>query len=162
MLYLVDMDGVITDFVGAVCEEHNDNVRPEDITKWDLSEFGIKNETWQKPGFFRNLKPFAGAVETLWKMHQLGDKLWIVTNAMGIDYIEEEKAAWVREHIPFVRGIVFTDQKHTVPGDVLIDDSPEFLNSYPGTTIKINHPYNVDVEADYAFDSLADAAKQIC
>ena len=163
MLYLVDQDGVITMFTPAVCEEHNrltgENLKPEDIDQWDLRKFGIKDETWQKPGFFASLEPYPGAIEALWDLYQLGHKLWIVTNGMDIPFIEREKAAWVREHIPFIRGIVFTDRKSEVPGDALIDDCPHFLETYPGVTVKINHPYNREVEADYSFDSLMEASK---
>lgn len=166
MLILVDMDGVITDFTGAVCREHNketgEDLKPEDITGWELKDFGIKDETWQKPKFFRALDPYAGAIETLWKMQILGHKLWIVTNAMNVEYIEKEKAEWVRENIPFVRGIVFTDKKHELLGDILIDDCPEYLEKYPGTTVKINHPYNKGVKADYTYNSLAEAAEILC
>lgn len=166
MLYLVDLDEVTVDFLSGVCREHNritgDNLRPGDITAWELGKFNVSEESWQKPGFFYDLKPFKGAVEALWKMHKWGNRLWVVTNSQGIDFIEEDKAAWVREYIPFVRGIVFTDKKHEIPGDVMIDDCPEYLEKYPGTTIKIRRPYNEGVLADYEFDSLAEVGKAVC
>jgi len=165
MLILVDLDGVTVDFATTVCEEHNketgDCLTAEDIDDWELPKFGIKKETWQKPGFFYALKPYDGAIEGLALAHKNGHKLWIVTDAGGVDFVEEDKARWVRENLPFVRGIIFTDQKHELPGDLLIDDAPKYLEAYPGTTVKINRPYNRHVVADYAFDSLAEALKEL-
>lgn len=81
---------------------------------------------------------------------------------MDIDFVEEDKRLWVSENIPFVRGLVFTDKKHLLPGDMLIDDCPEYLENYPGTAVKINRPYNKHVKVDYAFDTLAEAIKAVC
>ena len=166
MLLLVDLDGVTVDFHSAVCKAHNeltgDNLQVEDIDQWELETFGIKKTTWQQPGFFYDLDPYPGAVEALWKAQQNGHKLWVVTNAMDIDFVEEDKRLWVSENIPFVRGLVFTDKKHLLPGDMLIDDCPEYLENYPGTAVKINRPYNKHVKVDYAFDTLAEAIKAVC
>lgn len=165
MLLLVDLDGVTVDFAGGVCEEHNkitgESLEPKDVTDWTLEKFGIEDGTWQKPGFFIGLKPLPGAVEALWDLHQAGHLLWVVTYGMDIDFIEREKSLWVKDHIPFVRGIVFTNKKYLIPGDMLIDDAPEHLEKYPGTTVKINWPYNEGVEADHSFDSLYDAVKTL-
>ena len=161
MLFLVDLDGTTVDFVGPLIGAHNkktgDNLCRKDINKWDLREFGIENETWQVPGFFRNLPLLEGAKEVLWKMYQNGHKIWIVTNGMKIDFIEKDKADWVKENLPFVRGIIFTDKKHELPADgILIDDCPEYLEKFKGTTIKMNTPYNAHVKADYEVDDWQD------
>jgi len=161
MLYLVDLDGTVCDFIGPLIERHNeiskDKLCREDINAWDLKKFGIADTTWQTPGFFISLRPLEGAVEVLYKMHQNGDLLWIVTNALDIDFIEEEKATWVREHLPFVRGIIFSDKKYELPADaIMIDDCPEYLEKFTGTTIKMNTPYNSHVKADYAADDWKD------
>lgn len=166
MLLLVDLDGVTVDFTGSVCKAHNkltgDSLSPDDLDQHDYSKFGIRKTTWQQPGFFYDLEPYPGAVEALWKAQQNGHKLWIVTNSMNVGFVEADKKQWVEENIPFVRGLIFTDKKHLVPGDMLIDDCPEYLENYPGTTVKINRPYNRHVKADYTYDSLAEAIRAVC
>ena len=165
MLYIVDMDGTIVDFVGAMVDEHNKisgtNLSKEDIDEWDLTPFGIKTSTWQKPGFFYNLKPFEGAIEVLWKMYQNGNQIWIASDSMGQNFVETDKTKWIEEHIPFVRGVVFTGRKWELPGDILIDDSPEQLEKFSGITIKFNQPYNKHVKADHAVDSWKDIDRMV-
>ncbi len=158
MLYLVDLDEVVADFLTPVCELHNlktgSNLTRDDITTWDLAGFGIDAKTWQKPGVFRRLEPLSGSVEALRLLYKQGHRLWIITDAMNIEFIQDEKSEWVGEHIPFVNGVIFTDQKHLIPGDALIDDSPLHLSQYPGVTVKINRPYNRDIISDYNYNTL--------
>ena len=153
MLILVDMDGVTCHFVPAVCREYRlatgKNLMPEDVTDWVMGKFGIEREMWQKPGFFRSLEPIKGAIEVLWLLHQNGHKIWIVTDAMGVNFVEKEKAQWVKEHLPFVKGIVFTSEKDKIPGDIIIEDAPHHLEKHPATTIKMKTPYNEGVLADH-------------
>lgn len=166
MLILADMDGVTCHFVPAVCREYKlatgKDLMPKDITDWDMGKFGVKGEMWQKPGFFRSLEPIEGAVEVLWLLHQHGHKIWIVTDAMDLSFVEKEKAEWVKEYIPFVNGIVFTNQKDKIPGDIIIEDAPHHLERHPATTIKMKHPYNEGVLADHEVEGWEGVKEILC
>jgi len=149
---VIDMDGVCCDFVGAVCKEHNrltgDNLYPTDITDWNMKLFGIENSTWQKPGFFLELKPIYGAVETLEKLKH-SFRLSIATDCMGIDFVQADKKVWLEQYLPFVDDVYFLSDKSVVPGDLIFDDAPHHLEVYPGITVKMLTPYNEAATADY-------------
>jgi len=149
---VIDMDGVCCDFVGAVCKEHNrltgDNLYSTDITDWNMQLFGIKRSTWQKPGFFLNLKPIYGAIEVL-KQIKRNYRISITTDCMGMDFVQEDKKAWLEKYLPFVDDVYMLSDKSGVPGDLIFDDAPHHLEAYPGITVKMLTPYNAHASADY-------------
>jgi 5'-nucleotidase len=153
---IIDMDGVTCQFVPAVCAEHNrltgDNLKPEDITDWNMKLFGIQNETWLKPGFFRNLEPMPGAAEILYLIRK-DFRLSIATDCQGVDFVQADKRAWLEEYLPFVDDIYFLADKSAVPGHLIFDDAPHHLEAFPGITVKINTKYNVDAAADHEVDN---------
>ena len=151
---IFDLDGVIVDFVPGLCKEHNlltgDNLKPEDITNWNLPDFGIDDATWIIPGFFRNLKPVPGAIRTLEAHHYESHYHFIIaTDTMGLNFVQREKAAWLQEYLPWIDEVYYLSNKALVPGEVLIDDAPHHLIGFPRTKVKYLHPYNLGVDADY-------------
>ena len=153
---IIDMDGVTCHFVPKVCREHNkstgDKLQPKDITAWDMKLFGIKNDTWQKPGFFRDLEPIAGAIETLYKLRH-DYRLTIATDCMGVDFVQDDKKAWLEEHLPFVDDVYFLSDKSVVPGDLLFDDAQHHLESFPGLTVKMITPYNLTARSTFEVEN---------
>jgi 5'-nucleotidase len=149
---IIDMDGVSVQFVPAVCKEHNrltgDNLYDTDVTDWNMGLFGIERSTWQKPGFFRNLEPMPGAIETL-KLLKPDFRLTIATDCMGVDFVQQEKQEWLQEYLPFVDDVYFLSDKSAVPGDLIFDDAPHHLAVYPGITVKMLTPYNAHTISDY-------------
>ncbi len=153
---LIDMDGVSCHFVPAVCREANKrtggNLKPEDITDWVMGKFGVERTDWQKPGFFANLEPIEGATDTLYRWHK-EHRLIIVTDTMGVDFVEADKRIWLAKHLPFIKEVICTTDKSGVPGDLLFDDAPHHLADFPGITVKMLTPYNTDTPADYTVKS---------
>ena len=156
---LIDMDGVCCDFVAAACREFNirtgGNLKSADIVDWDLSLFGITKNDWQKSGFFAELRPIDGAIETL-KMLSCKYRLAIVTDAMGIDFIISDKEIWIKKHLPFIDEVFYVSDKSSIDGDLLFDDAPHHLSSYPQTTVKMLTRYNAETVADYTVKSWAE------
>jgi 5'-nucleotidase len=153
---IIDMDGVSCGFLPAVCREHNlltgGNLKPEDITDWDMSLFGIEKSTWQKPGLFRTLEPIPGAIETLYKIRH-DYRLTIATDCMGVDFVQSDKQCWLDEHMPFIDDLYFTSDKSGVPGDLLFDDAAHHLESFPRLTVKMLTPYNRYARADFTVEN---------
>ena len=151
-ILVIDMDGVCCHFVPKVCREHNrltgDNLQPEDITAWNMRLFGIQNNIWIKPGFFRDLEPIPGAIEILYKLRH-DYRLTIATDCMDTDFIQADKKEWLEEHLPFVDDVYFLSDKSGVPGDLLFDDAEHHLKAFPRTTVKMLTPYNTDAIADF-------------
>jgi 5'-nucleotidase len=149
---VIDMDGVVVNFVPAICNEHNritgKHLTPADITSWDMRQFGVTDEMWIKPGFFRKLRPIPGAIEVLYK-HKDNYNFVIATDCMSIDFIQKEKQLWLEEHLSFIKQAYFLSDKSIVPGDFILDDAPHHLDNYPGIRIKMITPYNKNTKADY-------------
>lgn len=148
----IDMDGVCVDFVPGICNEYTKTtgkvLTPADITDWDMRKFGVTDEMWIKPGFFRNLKPVKGAIEILYKYRNEYEFI-IVTDTMGIDFVQEDKRDWLDEYLPFINKVVYTSDKSYLPLEALLDDAPHHLGGFPNIKIKMKHPYNRYVKADY-------------
>ena len=152
----VDLDGVITQFVPEICIRHNlltgDKLKPADITDWDLKKFDVADDTWIIPGFFRGLDPVFDGIEVLWRWYKKID-FCIATDTMGIDFVQQEKQDWINEHVPFIKKVYFGKDKTIVPADILIEDGPKHLQEWPFITIKVIHPYNLYIQADYEVEN---------
>jgi 5'-nucleotidase len=107
----VDMDDVLCDFVGAVKERMNKLPR----TPFPQSAYG----------FFVNLKPMPGAIESYKELETMYDvRILTRPSAMNIGCYSE-KALWVNNHLGFEaqEKMVLTCDKSIVKGGWLIDDS---------------------------------------
>ena len=161
---IFDMDGVFVDFVPGVCKEHNrltgGNLKPEDITAWDMRLFGVQDEMWIKPGFFRSLLPVKGAIKTLEK-YRYDYHFIVATDNMGIDFIQQEKAVWLNKYLPWMDEVYYLSDKSLVPGEVLFDDGPHHLKAFPGVTVRYEHRYNLDVPADHVVTGWPDIDRML-
>lgn len=128
MIVLLDMDGVIADFVGGANKAHG--YREDlDWTKWSA---GLSSEEfWEpinacSPEFWRNLEPYPWTnLLTKSLMHHFND-VYICTSPAH-EPCSSAKVEWVREHLPeyYHRRFVITNHKHLLagPDTILIDDS---------------------------------------
>lgn len=153
---LVDLDSIVFDILGAWIGEANrrfgDNLTVADIVSWSWHELsrggtGIY-KILEEPGFFRNLRPYPGAVEGVRRLNER-HRLKIVTAADHVPSYSE-KAAAVREHMPFLnkRQLVVMHDKHEIKADYLVDDAPHNAEAYKlahpdAKVIAIGYPYNV-------------------
>ncbi len=140
MLILVDMDGVQADFTQGVLDlmaEHYPEIPrlPYDAhTEFEVQHNypeGVRNKIrrlCEQPGFFKNLKPVAGAIEGMrWLVAQRHDVRICTSPLKQWQQCVGEKYAWVAEHLgeEFVRSMIITRDKSLVSGAILIDDHPE-------------------------------------
>ena len=106
----IDMDGVLCDFEGAFKKELSLNPRQP----YPQSQYG----------FFINLKPLPGAIESVNKLKK-DFEVWILTRPSVYNIsCYSEKALWVKNYLGFEmqeRTILCTD-KSLLKGDYLIDD----------------------------------------
>lgn len=162
---LVDMDETLCDLMTPWLREINlrygTSLRREDIKTWDifdsikgsLPEGTSLHDTLipiQVPGIFINLQPNPGAIESVRKMLSLGWEVALITalptSVAQPGIVVGEKVRWVEQHLPEIgRDIIVTSAKYRVRGDVLIDDSPKFLSSFPGLTVAFDAPWNQGV-----------------
>uniref|UniRef100_A0A8C3J280 5', 3'-nucleotidase, cytosolic n=1 Tax=Calidris pygmaea TaxID=425635 RepID=A0A8C3J280_9CHAR len=145
---LVDMDGVLADFEGAVLRGFV--ARFPEEPRVELAErrgFSVREQycslredlgdkvasVYESPGFFLELDPIPGALEAMQEMVRIPLPL---TYALSLDFFIctsplkkyehciVEKYKWVEKHLgpKFVERIILTRDKTVVSADLLFDD----------------------------------------
>ncbi|NXK23208.1 NT5C protein, partial [Arenaria interpres] len=148
---LVDMDGVLADFEGAVlrgfvarfpgeprvelAERRGFSVREQYCSlREDLGGSpagtgeggGTRPSVYESPGFFLELDPIPGALEAMQEMVRMQDtEVFICTSPLKkYEHCIVEKYKWVEKHLgpKFVERIILTRDKTVVSADLLFDD----------------------------------------
>ena len=103
----IDLDNTLCDYLGGAKEL---NVDPKDA----------KHIT----GFFRNLKPMNGAIESYNELTKYFDVYILSTSPWSKPYALMEKLEWVKKYLPNAyKNVIFSHHKNLNIGDYLIDDS---------------------------------------
>ena len=119
----IDLDNTMADYVGAAKEM---NINLEDAKH-------IK-------GFFRNLKPMPGAIESYNKLSEHFDVYILSTGPWSNPTSFVEKVEWVKEYLPNAyKNVIFSHHKDLNIGDYLIDDSTKNgAGNFTGEHIQIH------------------------
>lgn len=174
---LCDLDAIVADLTKKWLEhynrDHSDSVTKEDITSWHMANHVKIGEDVHKylyePGFFLDLEPLPGAIESLRAMKESGHHVVIVSAPSWPGTSAQDKISWVKKHLPFLnkRDIFLGHHKHMLKGDVFIDDSPTNITAYrkewgaAARIMTIAHPYNESVKSlvNVFADGYKDTAK---
>lgn len=119
----IDLDNTMADYVRAAKEM---NISLEDAKH-------IK-------GFFRNLKPMPGAIESYNKLSEHFDVYILSTGPWSNPNSFVEKVEWVKEYLPNAyKNVIFSHHKDLNRGDYLIDDSTKNgAGNFTGEHIQIH------------------------
>ena len=102
----IDLDNTLSDYLGAAKEL---NVKPKDAK--------------HIIGFFRNLKPMEGAIESYNKLAKYFDVYILSTSPWSMPNALMEKLEWVKKYLPNAyKNVIFSHHKNLNIGDYLIDD----------------------------------------
>ena len=149
MIALVDVDGVLADFVGATLDiieaEFGERFDRSVVTKWNLFEcFDVAgrhpkeysrvcSRYFEKPGFAQTgLRPIVESVVGFKKLRTVAEDVYIVsapwiTSTTWTYY----RTLWLKQNFDIdADHIVYTSSKHVVAGDVLIDDNANFIDNW--------------------------------
>lgn len=159
---LVDLDNVTANLMKKWLTTYNeryfDNLTAEQITDWNMhifakncsvSEFyGIIDE----PNFFSDLEIMPYAIDVAKRIKDAGHELFFVTatpykNTTG----GFDKCNWVQKHFPFIGrdNVIQAHKKYMVIGDLLFDDSPRNLATFPNIKVAMDWNFNKDSKVDY-------------
>lgn len=150
---LVDMDDTIENLLSAwvdtLNEEHETNVKPDDIRHWDLS-MAFPTVEWKdvyaplkRDDFWMRVKPIDGAADALKRLIEDGHKVFIVT-ASAYETLKSKMDCVLFRYFPFLdwNDVIVTSHKQMVKGDVLIDDGVHNLKDGDYEKILMDAPHN--------------------
>jgi len=157
----LDMDEIITQFLNKLCLEYNNkynkNLKPSDIKSYSLLQYigeeGCK--IFNTPGFFSSLKPIKDSIQTIEKLLNDNNEVFIITSPMMNKYSIVEKFLWIKEYLPFfpIKNLILVGNKgdllEKLNGGILFDDCPLYIKKFNGITVVMDREYNQDVECDY-------------
>jgi 5'(3')-deoxyribonucleotidase len=153
---LVDVDGVLADFVGPVITWANGLRRAgeppftrEGITEFDLLKaWGIAHMWGEldrhviKPGFCEAIEPYPGAREFLDRLKLVADVVIVTSPWKSSPTWCFERRVWLEKRLGYTGPLVFTKEKHLIKGDMLIDDCAEHTDAFPGVGMLLDQPWN--------------------
>lgn len=155
MIALVDLDGVLVDFVGGALRKHG---RSQDFTheeiRWDLPEqLGMPVGDFWKPlseEFWAGLSWMPDGREILNVIErQVGrPNVFLCSSPCLTPGCATGKARWVETHLPtYARRLILTDQKYVFAGPrkVLVDDHDHNLMRWAsagGMVCGVPRPWN--------------------
>ena len=139
MKALVDVDGVVSDFVGGLLSRLDEAGQDHGI---DIETLGprhmfdymspaveqVAHDIVSSSGFASNLPVIKGAVDGVNNLINLGYKVVFVTAPWKPSKTWcYDRHWWLRQHFPSECDIIFTSAKEHVVGDILIDDYLPYL-----------------------------------
>jgi 5'-nucleotidase len=172
----VDVDDVCADLLSEWLRRYNldygDSLLPEDITAWDLHQFVkpkcnklIYEYLRATPCLYDNIHPIQGARAAVRNMRADGHRVIFVTSCtVGT---VDAKMRWLIRwgFLPkgnHQRDFIAAADKASVKADVLIDDHVANVQGYPGPSILITRPHNLDIPVlGTRAPSLAEAYRHI-
>ena len=152
----LDMDGVISDFIGGACRLFD---RPDLLTNWPLGDrdatkaFGLNvSQFWGRidaagADYWANLEPYPWLDELLRSLGDFAPFTILSAPSLGVE-CPTGKLRWLRQHFGNgFRDHLFGHQKHfcAKPGHVLIDDSETNVTNFRehgGAAILFPQPWN--------------------
>lgn len=181
MLILLDVDGVVGDFLGGVQkvfrERFGIDVPHSGFTSWNVAD--VLPEQWMKdeldrflamPGFAEKMELHDGSQEGVRKLQEIGEVLFVTSPFSTSDTWMKERERWCCRHFGVSHDdVLHVTKKYAVYGDMLVDDKPSNLEKWVkrhphGMPILWDAPYNRDVShlrRESSWDAVVDEAERI-
>ena len=156
---LVDMDDVMIDLVSHWVETLNQkydlNVKPENITDWDMTKFFPTiptNEIYKpltKKKFWKDIEPINYAQFYLESMAAEGYQIYVCTstNWKNVKYKVKYVLKKYFDFIPW-ENVIITAKKQFIKADYLIDDGVHNLFGGDYTKLLFTKPHNLSFHTE--------------
>ena len=165
---LVDMDGVINEFdkhfiVYIKSKGFGFDIDSyENMGDWNIAKFilgaekpkRLMGKICSEMDFWDSIPPREDAMKVL-KLLSSQYTIVIATSPwQDTDAYKDSKRNWIKKYFPFLKDIVFSTEKWTLNGDIIIEDKPSTLikcKEVGMVTICCTQPYNLNIDCDYRF-----------
>lgn len=156
---MLDVDGIIADFMGAAIKVMNKisgkNITADQVTEWEVTtaldddahKLASKIE-FNKAGFASTFEIYDGSIEAVEQLKQLTDLHFVTSPTVTNPTWVHDRVNWLSKHFKVnPKDVHHTSKKWVVCGDVMLDDHPENLNlwveQWPGKLPLLwDRPYN--------------------
>lgn len=149
---LLDMDGVLANFVKATSAAHGREYLPESITQFNMAElWGLSAEEFWSPLsgalFWEDIEPYPWAEELLSELRAIAP-VTICTAPSRDPHCAGGKLAWLKRELKIKpHEVVLCNKKYLLarPSNILIDDSDSKIKAFGsqgGRTILFPQPWN--------------------
>jgi 5'-nucleotidase len=155
----IDLDSCLNDLetqwiLTQYNKEYNDNVKLEDMVRWDVTTY-IKPECGKKiyefllrPNFFLNLNPKEYSQMITKKLSEKYD-IYVITAYTPSTVVD--KVEWIKKYFPHIDTdkVIFCNYKGIIKTDFLIDDGShnilDYYNNGGKNPIVYDRPWNRDL-----------------
>ncbi len=157
----VDVDGVLADFVGCVLGIYNSTIwdskskqlKYDDVYCYDVENL-IGQSSWDSilniiddHYLVRRLNIHKGALEGVLELRKMGRVVFVTAPYWSNKNWIHDRVSWLERLFAAKKAdIVFTSDKSTFGGDLLIDDAPKHLERWVNGTgkpaIRLDRPWN--------------------
>lgn len=152
MQILLDMDGVLADFMRQACKYHDRQYIPEQITNYNFYEmWGLTDDEFWKPmqgyDFWAKIEMYDYAPKFLKELREIAP-VTICTAPIRDKYCISGKLHWLESNLQIPTcDVVFANKKWLLANDrnILIDDSQAKIDKFHehgGTGIIFPQPWN--------------------
>lgn len=162
MRVLLDVDGVLADFVGGCIDVLDGHLKREDVTVWRFIEGlpegqrTLLEKVLKTPNFWETLACIPRAREGVKQLRENGFEIVFVTSPwVSCREWGYRRRRWLRTHFDASdKEIVFTCNKALIQGNFLIDDKIENVvewqkaNPFDCAMLYIQ-PYNIGTNLNY-------------
>jgi 5'(3')-deoxyribonucleotidase len=153
MRIIVDLDETIVDMMTPLLdiynEKYDDAKTIDDIKVWELPKEMIDIFRYTEY-FFLKLEPYPHALYGVRHLKKMGHDIVIATAPSHSGHIARQKITWINEMLPdFKNDIVLTHRKDIFNAEIIIDDHVDHVDSFNGTRILVDKPWNRYYKPDY-------------
>lgn len=174
MIFLVDVDGVIADFLGTLVDAIQARInldgreaelglvkRPHEWTSWGMEEnltpeqCKLGEEILTRTPFPSYVRPMPGAVDAVRQLRGEGVVYAVTAPWHSHPQWEKLRRDWLYKHFGVLgRHVVSASTKHIIDGDVLVDDKPDHVDAWKEhrrkTPVLFGHNYNANLHDKHA------------
>ena len=139
MIILVDIDNTVVDMTVTWREWIEDNcgftfsegelLSYKSAPHINLRACGRIFDFWKQADLYDNLEPNFEFLSLLKRMSDVNDIVFVSSLSGNFEHAAS-KDRFIRKWFKFNSGVIFTDQKHFVKGDILIDDNLKNVTMY--------------------------------
>jgi len=150
---LLDVDGVLADFAGALLRWAGPKYTREQLTEWDLTKaLGLGDrqhlfdEYASEPGFCEWLPVIDGAQDFVEGLRSVADIVIVTSPYSAARLWTFERLRWLERHFGISKyDVIFAKRKYLVRGDIMVDDGPHNIEEFVmrgGHGLLIEQPWN--------------------